>query len=171
MCPSGEDHRRPGREFYDRDVLLVAPELPGKRLVTPLHSGIITEVEAYRGEEDLACHARFGKTARNAVMYGEGGKTYIYLIYGIHWMLNIVTGGPGIPQAILIRGLRGISGPGLVTRKLGIDKTFNGEDLVTSQRIWIEETDEHPELIQTPRIGINYAAEPWKSLPWRYLSV
>ncbi len=171
MCPPVENDRRLGREFYCRDVLLVAPELPGKKLVTEACSGIITEVEAYRGEEDLACHARFGKTLRNAVMYEEGGKAYIYLIYGIHWMLNIVAGEAGNPQAILIRGLKGITGPGLVTRSLGIDKSFNAEDLVTSQRIWIEDTDAHPALLQTPRIGINYAAEPWKSMAWRFLSI
>jgi DNA-3-methyladenine glycosylase len=160
---------RPGRDFYGRDVLLVAPDLLGKRLVTPSSSHIISEVEAYRGEEDMASHARFGKTLRNSIMYDQGGFAYIYLIYGIHWMLNIVTGQPGNPQAVLIRGLKGIPGPGLVTRRLGIDRTFHGEDLVNSSRLWIEDPDEHPEFVCTPRIGINYATEPWKSHPWRFV--
>ena len=98
------------RDFYSRDVLTVAPDLLGKTLVIA-RTGIpeyftITEVEAYHGEEDLASHARFGKTARNSIMYGQGGFLYVYLIYGIYWMLNIVTGPADSPQAILIRGLK-----------------------------------------------------------------
>ena len=131
----------------------------------------IIEVEAYRGEDDQASHARFGKTARNSIMYGEGGFLYIYLIYGMYWMLNIVTGPPGDPQAILVRGLKNLSGPGVLTRSLGIDKSYHGEDLVNSERIWIEDRDEKPLVVQKPRIGINYAGEPWVSNAWRFISV
>jgi DNA-3-methyladenine glycosylase len=155
-------------------VLTVAPGLLGKNLVI-VRSGIaesytISEVEAYHGEEDLASHARFGKTARNSIMYGQGGFLYIYLIYGIYWMLNVVSGPAGSPQAILVRGLKNLSGPGVLTRGLGIDKSYHGEDLVTSSRIWIEDSNEKPLIIQKPRVGINYAGEPWISHAWRFIS-
>ena len=153
----------------------MAPELIGKILVrNEAGSQIqytITEAEAYRGEEDQASHARFGRTSRSGIMYGRGGLLYIYLIYGMYWMLNIVTGLDDIPQAILIRGLKGLSGPGILTRELGINKSFHGEDLITSNRIWIENNPEKPVIIQKPRVGIQYAGEPWKSLPWRFIGV
>jgi DNA-3-methyladenine glycosylase len=162
------------RDFYSRDVLIVAPDLPGKSLVIfragIIESYTISEVEAYRGEDDMASHARFGKTARNRIMYGQGGFLYIYLIYGMYWMLNIVTGPSDSPQAILVRGLKDLSGPGVLTRGLGIDKSYHGEDLVTSQRIWIEDSDAKPLIIQKPRVGINYAGEPWVSHAWRFIS-
>jgi DNA-3-methyladenine glycosylase len=173
---SGEKYTnvRLNRDFYSRDVLVVAPDLLCKSLVIS-QAGIaksfkIIEVEAYRGEDDQASHARFGKTARNSIMYGEGGCLYIYLIYGMYWMLNIVTGSAGDPQAILVRGLKNLSGPGVLTRALGIDKSYHGEDLVYSERIWIEDRDEKPQIIQKPRVGINYAGEPWVSNAWRYIS-
>ena len=116
------------RNFYCRDVLEVAPGLLGKKLVRRSNTSqdvfVITEVEAYRGEEDGACHARFGKTNRNGVMYETGGFVYVYLVYGMYWMFNIVTGPAGHPQAVLIRGLEGIKGPGRLTRELGIDSYF-----------------------------------------------
>ncbi len=155
-------------------MLIVAPDLLGKNLVISRdcipESYKITEVEAYRGEEDQASHARFGKTARNSIMYDQGGLLYVYLIYGIHWMLNIVTGSAGNPQAILVRGLKNLSGPGVLTRRLGIDKSYHGQDLVTSGQIWIEDSDEKPLVIQKPRVGINYAGEPWLSHEWRFIS-
>ncbi|MBN2522312.1 MAG: DNA-3-methyladenine glycosylase [Bacteroidales bacterium] len=161
------------REFYCRDVLEVAPDLIGTILVR--NKGInssrylITEVEAYRGEEDQACHARFGLTSRNAIMYDAGGKVYVYLVYGMYWMLNIVAGAAGTPQAVLIRGITGYDGPGKLTRALEIDKGFYGEDLVMSDTLWLEESPVKHRFIQTFRIGIDYASEPWKSMPWRYL--
>lgn len=159
-------------DFYHRDVLHVAPELIGKILVCRNNLAryySITEVEAYRGLEDQASHARFGKTSRNAVMFHRGGVVYVYLIYGMYWMLNVVTGPENLPQAILIRGLEGIDGPGKLTRALGIDGSFYGEDLETSGRIWIEDGPDTPTILQTPRQGIDYAGEPWKSKPWRFI--
>jgi DNA-3-methyladenine glycosylase len=164
------------REFFTADVLDVAPVLPGKILVVRLPDGLsgrfrITEVEAYRGAEDEACHACKGRTKRTEVMFHEGGKLYVYLIYGMYWMLNIVTGGEDNPQAVLIRGVENYPGPGKLTRALAIDGSFYGEDLVNSERIWIENTGFIPEIKTAPRIGIDYAGEYWKNIPWRYYIV
>jgi len=159
--------------FFLMDVLEVAPRLLGKIITIRDDEDIvkryrISEVEAYRGEEDKACHASKGRTERNDVMYLEGGHVYVYLIYGMYWMLNIVTGKTGNPQAVLIRGVEGYGGPGKLTRIMNIDRSFYGEDLNTSKRIWIEE-GEKLKYVQTPRINIDYAGEFWKNKPWRYI--
>jgi DNA-3-methyladenine glycosylase len=164
---------RLAREFFTRDVLDVAPELPGKNLVIGLPDGShgrykVTEVEAYRGSEDRACHAFKGRTPRTEIMFHEGGHLYIYLIYGVYWMLNIVTGQKDTPQAVLIRGVENYSGPGKLTKSLGIDKSFYGEDLVISERIWLEDAGILPEVKTGKRIGIDYAGDYWKNRPWRY---
>jgi len=147
-------HYRPGiiklgRDFYTGDVLDVAPGLLGKTLVIMSAHGIvkrftITETEAYRGRGDKACHASRGRTPRTEVMFHEGGKLYVYFVYGMYWMLNVVTGKEDDPQAALIRGLEGCNGPGRVARLLGIDRSFYGEDLALSDRIWIEDTGHKP---------------------------
>ncbi|MGC9341986.1 MAG: DNA-3-methyladenine glycosylase [Bacteroidales bacterium] len=165
---------RIGRDFYLQDVLKVAPALIGKKLVL-LKDGIpdyyyINETEAYRGNDDLACHASKGMTPRTEVMFREGGILYMYLIYGMYWMMNIVTSIENDPQAVLIRGLDRISGPGRLTKNLGLDRSFNGESLITSERIWLEEGYNSPKIITTPRIGIDYAGEPWVSKKWRFVS-
>ena len=162
------------RSFYERDVLEVAPELLGKRLVRVdpggnLSSFVITETEAYRGQEDLACHASKGRTPRTEVMFGQGGHLYMYFIYGMYWMMNVVTGPMDVPQAVLFRGILEADGPGKLTRRLGIDGQFKGEDLVGSPRIWIGESGITPAYTAGPRVGIDYAADPWKSKPWRFL--
>jgi DNA-3-methyladenine glycosylase len=160
--------------FFQRDVLTVAPELLGKMVVRQFddHSILklkITEVEAYRGEDDLACHANKGKTKRTEVMFREGGLVYVYLIYGMYWMLNIVTGRENDASAILIRGVENISGPGRVGKALQLNKSFYGEDLSHSERIWIENSNIKPKYKTAPRVGIDYAGEPWKSIPWRFI--
>ncbi len=161
-------------DFFRRDVLTVAPELLGKILVRRFSREneerfIITEVEAYSAPHDLACHASKGKTARTEVMFRNGGLVYVYLIYGIYWMLNIVTGIEEEASAVLIRGVHGISGPGRVGKMLNLDKSFYGENLYLSKRLWIENNFSSPEYVSTPRVGINYAGEPWVSKPWRYM--
>lgn len=158
---------------YQQDVLCLAPFLLGKKLVRKFEDGsklclTINEVEAYKGEEDGACHARFGKTERNSIMYQEGGLIYMYLIYGIYWMLNVVTGKIDQPQAILIRGAGRYNGPGKLTKALKLDKSFYGENLSTSDRLWIEDAP-IIEFFQTaPRIGIDYAPPEWKVKHWRF---
>ena len=161
-------------EFFLRDVLEVAPELIGKILVRQFADGrvekyMITETEAYRGTEDLACHAARGRTPRTELMFREGGTVYVYLIYGMYWMLNFVTGYEGDASAVLIRGIEGFSGPGRVGRQLQLDRSFYGENLINSERIWVEDAEVPDQIITTPRIGIHYAGEPWTSNCWRYL--
>ncbi len=164
--------KRLNRDFFIRDVLKVAPELLNTYIVVnqehKLCKYLILEVEAYRGEEDLACHASKGRTRRTEIMYANGGHLYIYLIYGMYWMLNIVTGKKDNPQAVLIRGIKDYNGPGKLTRKLKIDNTFNGEDICTSNRIWIESSNTKVVYHTAPRIGIDYAGELWKNKPWRF---
>ena len=158
--------------FFKRDVLEVAPELIGKILVRQFDDGHtlryrITETEAYRGVEDLACHASKGRTPRTEVMFHSGALIYVYLIYGMYWMMNFVTGEDGNPQAALIRGLEGFYGPGRLTRHIQIDKSFYGEDMTISRRIWVEEDSFKALYSEKSRIGIDYAGE-WSDKPWRF---
>jgi DNA-3-methyladenine glycosylase len=167
--------RRLTKAFYTRDVLLVATELIGKELIVRSEGNsyqrcVITEVEAYRGEEDKACHASKGRTKRTEVMYHEGGKIYVYFVYGMYWMLNVVAGEENCPQAVLIRGVEGCYGPGRLTRLFRIDGSYYGEDLTASDRIWIEDTGITPDFKTGKRIGIGYSGEPWKDMPWRFSS-
>jgi len=162
--------------FYTQDVLAAAPALLGKLLCRRLPGGTVlrrrvTETEAYRGEGDTACHARAGKTRRTAVMYGPGGFSYVYLCYGIHCLLNIVTGEAGQPQAALIRGVEGSPGPGRVTKALSIDLTLGGVDMRTSDLLWLEDDGFIPTRILTaPRVGIGYASEEDQGRLWRFIA-
>ena len=155
-------------------------------------SGVIYETEAYDGENDLACHASSGRSNRNAVMYGDGGYAYIYFTYGMHWMMNCVTGNIGYPSAVLIRSIlpfEGIEyiknnrtpikekywcdGPGKITKALNITNDFNGIDLCASESVLsIEKRSLIADkwVTKTPRIGINNTPEPWKNKPWRFIA-
>lgn len=179
------------RSFYNRPTLTVARELIGARLVRILNGvklvGLITETEAYISEKDLACHAKAGRTARTAVMYGEAGHAYVYFTYGNHWMLNAVTEPEGFPAAVLIRAIQPIEGvevmlerrngrdtfgPGKLCQALGVTKSENGVDLTDeSGGLWIEEGVKVPNSLVTkgPRVGLNNTPEPWLSKPWRFL--
>ncbi len=161
-------------DFFERDVLQVAPDLIGKYIVRQIdevqYAYRITETEAYRGEEDLACHASKGRTPRTDVMYRQGGLVYVYLIYGMHQMLNFVTAGENEPQAVLIRGVENTDGPGRVTKLLQVNKEFYAENLATSTRLWVEDRGEIAPKIRTgKRVGIDYAGR-WKNKPWRYIA-
>ncbi|MCI5108340.1 MAG: DNA-3-methyladenine glycosylase [Candidatus Pacebacteria bacterium] len=151
------------KSFFKRKGIDVAPELLGKYLIRKLPNGkiirsIITEVEVYDGEEDLASHASKGKTSRNEVMYEEGGIWYVYLVYGMWCMLNIVTGEKDYPSAILIRSTKDIEGPGRLTRDLKIDKTFNRKKVGKNSNLWIED-GERVKYTRTPRIGVDYSGK------------
>ena len=182
--------------FYHREAVVVARELLGMRLVRRFDgqrlAGYIIETEAYSGEEDQACHARSGCTPRTVVMYGPPGRAYVYFTYGMHWCLNCVTGAEGYPAAVLIRaifpveGLETIAahrnprpqrdwcnGPGKLTSALAIDRQFNGLDLCDPiGDLWIEAgrwiADD--DVVIGPRVGINRVVEPWRSIPWRFLT-
>ena len=160
--------------FYALDVLEAAPALLGKLLCRRLPDGSVlrrrvTETEAYRGTEDTACHAHAGKTRRTAVMYGPGGFSYVYLCYGIHSLLNIVTGAEGQPQACLIRGVEGLNGPGRVTKAMGIDCSLNGVDMRASEVLWVEEDGfACPSIVTGARVGIGYASEEDRGREWRF---
>lgn len=147
--------------------------LLGKTLVRTFSDGsefraVITETEAYRGEEDLACHASKGKTPRTEVLYAAGGKVYVYLIYGMYWLLNIVTGPKDFPQGVLIRSLDKVQGPGRVGKQLQLDKSFYGENLATSHRLWVEDIGYQCTYTAYQRIGVDYAGI-WKNKLWRFV--
>lgn len=132
---------------------------------------LITEVEAYHGPHDRACHASRGRTARTAVMFEPGGVWYVYLCYGVHEMLNLVTGPRDFPAAVLIRGVAGIAGPGRLTKALGIDRRLNGAPAAPPSGLHIEDTGVRvPRRLvhATPRIGVAYAGPVWAGKPWRF---
>lgn len=162
-------------EFFSRDVLEIAPDLLGCQIVRVFADNRvkkykIVEVEAYRGEEDLACHASKGRTRRTEIMYCKGGLVYVYLIYGMYWMLNIVCSIEGNPQAVLIRGLESFDGPGKLSKEMKIEESFYGENLANSPRIWIESANiSEVKYITTPRININYAGPVWSKKKWRFV--
>lgn len=161
--------------FYERPAQIVARELLGKSLIRRFsdreENHIIAEVEAYEGPEDKASHARFGKTKRNEVMFGPPGRFYLYLIYGMHWMLNIVVEKEGIASAVLIRGTLEVSGPGRLAKHLELNKTLNQQVSEPQTGLWIEDRGYvvNPSMINiTPRIGVDYAAE-WAERPYRFV--
>ncbi len=158
---------------YADDAVTVAKALVGAWLCRRMEDGAvvrrrITETEAYCGEEDTACHAHKGRTARTDVMYSAGGCAYIYLCYGMHEMLNVVTGSEGRPEAVLIRGVEGAEGPGRLTKLLKIDRSFNREDLVASDRLWLERDGLRVDFTSSPRIGISYARLRDQRRKWRF---
>jgi DNA-3-methyladenine glycosylase len=162
--------------FFDRPADRVARDLLGAALVVRTSDGslrrhVVHEVEAYLGGHDLACHGSKGMTPRNAVMFGPAGRWYVYLCYGMHWMLNIVTGPAGMPAAVLIRGAGEFVGPGRLTRGLGIDRRFDGRPAARSAGLWLEAgpVPVPQRLIdRTPRIGVGYAGK-WADAPLRFV--
>lgn len=162
--------------FFTRSAPEVAQDLLGKKLVREIDGkrieSIITETEAYEGTHDLACHAAKGRTKRTEVMFGEGGIFYVYLIYGMYSMLNVVTGRSGHPAAVLIRSVDLISGPGRLTRELSINREFNALPAQKSTGLWFEDggnaVPAHA-IIATPRVGVTYAGPIWSKKPWRFV--
>ncbi len=171
--------KRLRRNFYVRPTLEVAKEILGKYIVRKIGRkeliGKIIETEAYVGPYDKASHAYGGKiTQRNRAEYLGGGHIYIYLVYGMHWQLNITTAKAGEPECILIRALdldNLADGPGKVCRYLKLDKSFYAEDLTKSERIWLEDRGEiiNPKNIKCgSRIGIDYSGPYWSKRKWRF---
>ncbi|NLM50996.1 MAG: DNA-3-methyladenine glycosylase [Clostridiaceae bacterium] len=162
-----------GKDFYTKRATELAPLLLGKLLCRNIDGKIIkkriTETEIYFGENDSACHASRGKTERTKILYEEGGIAYVYLCYGIHHLFNVVTGLKDFPEAVLIRGIEGYQGPGKLTKFLNIDRALNGEDLVNSDKLWIEDDGYVAKYITTPRIGIDYASEEDRKRLWRFV--
>lgn len=163
------------KAFFDRRALTVARELLGKYLVRKIGTKqialMITETEAYDGFNDLASHARRGKTPRNTPMYGKAGGIYVYFTYGMHFMLNLVCGKEEYPAAVLIRGAGDIVGPARLTKALAIDKNLNGLTLGKKAGLWVEDRGaiiKSSEIARTPRIGVAYAGE-WAKKPWRFV--
>jgi DNA-3-methyladenine glycosylase len=179
------------RAWFDRPATTLARHLLGCRL---LHAspegtvgGTIVEVEAYRGPEDRAAHSSRGRTPRNAVMFGEPGHLYVYLIYGLHHCLNVVAGPSTKPEAVLVRALeldegidiararrgsgvpevRLASGPGNVGKALGVDRARNGTDLLDGPVSIEPRVGRAPRIARGPRIGVDYAG-PWAARPWRF---
>lgn len=179
--------KRLPKSFYQRDALQVAPELLGMLL---RHGPVvlrITEVEAYLWPDDSACHNRFGRTARNAAMWGPGGHAYVYLCYGIHQMLNVVTNPPDEAAAVLIRSaepvegldvirkrrnqLQGpvlLAGPGKIGAALAIDTTWSGHALYEAGGLEVLEGQSPSEILTGPRVGVDYAKPEHRDAPWRF---
>ena len=182
------------RDFFAQPTLQVARALLGTRLVRLGNgrriAGLIVEAEAYRGEQDLGCHARAGLTPRTRLMFGDPGHAYVYFTYGKHWMLNFVTEAQGFPAAVLVRALlpvegldliaarrdgqpaeRWTDGPAKICQALAIDGRLNGLDLCAPQAVlFVEPGEAIPDERVTigPRVGLKTVPEPWKSIPWRF---
>ena len=168
-------HRLP-KEFYEQDPLTAAEQLVGKILVYRNETGEkrlrITETEAYWGEGDTACHAHKGRTKRTEVMYREAGTVYVYLCYGMHWMLNLVTGRIDRPEAVLIRACEGAPGPGRLTKAMGITGDLNGTGVTApDSALFVEDDGFRCEIQRCRRVGIAYASQEDQDRLWRFKMV
>jgi DNA-3-methyladenine glycosylase len=167
----------PASTWASPDTVGHARGLLGKYLVRRFDDGRmearqIVETEAYHSAEDLACHASKGRTKRTEVMFGAPGVWYVYLCYGIHEMLNLVTGPADHPSAVLIRGVEGLTGPGRLTKNLAITRALNALPAAKASGLWIEDRGAviTPDQISTtPRIGIDYSGPVWSQKPWRFV--
>ena len=159
-------------EFYHRPCLEVAEALVGKVLVRRLPSGgllklRISETEAYCGEADTACHAHKGRTKRTEVLYQAAGTIYVYLCYGMHWLLNIVTGESEQPEAVLIRACVDAPGPGKLTKALSVTGELN-RGCIWGEDLWMEDDGYSCEVVTDKRVGIGYATQEDQDKHWRF---
>src|SRR5438045_2836038 len=164
--------------FYERPASELAPALLGKVLVHRVggktYRARVVETEAYVGPHDLACHAAKGRTGRTEIMFNAGGVAYVYFIYGMHHMLNVVTGDRDDPQAVLIRAAEpldawheSLSGPGKLCRAMHITRAQNGLDLTSDALHFDAARGPSPTITATPRIGVDYAGD-WKHALLRF---
>lgn len=167
------------RSFFRRPAAELAPALLGKILVHHIHGETfharVAGTEAYLGVQDLASHASKGRTRRTEVLFGAAGRAYVYLIYGLHEMLNVVAGKVGDAEAVLIRAAKplngwkaDLSGPGRLTRAFQITRSEHGLDLAGDRLYFVDDPTYHPRVVSAKRIGIDYAQE-WKDAPLRFL--
>ena len=156
------------QEFFHRPCLEVARDLVGKVLVCHGKRLRIAETESYCGEADTACHASKGRTKRTEVMYMEAGTVYVYLCYGMHWMLNIVTGEVDAPEAVLIRACVDAMGPGKLTKALGITGEYNRQHICRREDLYIEDDGFRCETATDKRVGIGYASQEDQEKLWRF---
>jgi DNA-3-methyladenine glycosylase len=161
--------RRLPYKFYHRPCDTVARELVGKVIVHGETRLRISETEVYWGENDTACHASKGRTNRTEVLYADAGTIYVYLCYGIHWLINIVTGDENDPQAVLIRACLEAPGPGKLTKKLGITGEYNRQSILKTPDLWIEDDGFRCRTDTAPRVGIGYASLEDRERPWRFI--
>ena len=154
--------------FFHRPCLEVAKDLVGKLLIHNGQALRISETEAYCGEADTACHAHKGRTKRTEVMYMDAGIIYIYLCYGVHWLLNIVTGEAEDPQAVLVRACVEANGPGKLTKALQITGDLNCGS-VLGEELWLEDDGFACQVITGKRVGIGYATQEDQDRPWRFI--
>ena len=171
--------RKLRQSFYRQPAIELAPALLGKILVHRIDGkalrGRVVETEAYCGPEDLAAHSSKGRTRRTEVMFGPAGRAYVYFIYGMYEMFNIVAGKTGGAQAVLIRAAEALdgweanlSGPGRLAREFLITRAHNGIDLTGGELFLQDNPDDHPKVLTTPRVGVDYAKH-WKDEMLRYL--
>ena len=165
-----------GATFFDRPTPVVARELLGKWLCRKTGEESprmrICETEAYDGLDDKACHAHRGKTSRNDVLVVPVWHWYVYLCYGMIWMLNAVAGTVDYPAAVLIRGCCGVIGPGRRTKAFSIKKGQNRSKIVRTSSLWVEDDGfvvPGEEIVTSPRIGIGYAGPEWENKPYRFV--
>lgn len=159
--------------FFHRPCLEVAKDLIGKVIVHESPQGVlsmrISETEAYCGEYDTACHAHKGRTSRTEVMYGRAGTLYIYLCYGMHWLMNIVTGEQEQPEAVLIRACVEAPGPGKLTKALHIHGELNRQSICDGGALWIADDGYSCNVKTDKRVGIGYASQEDQDRPWRFI--
>lgn len=159
-------------EFFHRPCLDVARDLVGKVLVHQTETGVLTlrisETEAYCGEQDTACHAHKGRTKRTEVMYDKAGTVYIYLCYGMHWLLNIVTGEENAPEAVLIRACVDAEGPAKLTKALAITGEQNRTSVCDGE-LWIADDGFSCGVKREKRVGIGYATQEDQDKLWRFV--
>lgn len=159
---------RLGYEFYHRPCLEVARDLVGKVLYHEGKTLRISETEAYWGESDTACHASKGRTKRTEVLWADAGTVYVYLCYGVHWLMNVITGDVEDPQGVLIRACVEAEGPGKLTKRLGITGEVNRANAVTSDTIWIGDDGFRCDIVADKRVGIGYASREDQDKLWRF---